>query len=326
MEITTDTKLHLLREMLKIRLFEEKICELYPAQEMRCPVHLSIGQEATSVGMCLAMRPGDLVFGNHRSHGHYIAKGGSLSRLMAEIYGKQTGCSRGIGGSMHLIDREVGMVAATPIIGGAVPVAMGAALAHQIRGEDTATVLFLGDAAIEEGVFHETINLASTKKLPLIFFCENNFFSVYTPLSARQPDRRLERLAAGHAVEALTLDGNNILEVFAAAQHALTHVRAGKGPVFIEAMTYRWREHCGVYYDNDLGYRAEADFLEWKTKCPLARFEKSLRDEGILSDPILLRMEEELDREIIAAVEFAKASPFLELAEVPEYLYVNSHA
>lgn len=321
MNIDAPTKIRLWREMVKIRLFEEKICELYPAQEMRCPVHLSIGQEATAVGMCQALGAADLVFGNHRSHGHYLAKGGSPGRLMAELYGRATGCCRGIGGSMHLIDLEAGLVAATPIVGSSIPVALGAAWASQMQGLDRVTVLFLGDAAVEEGVFHETLNLASLRKLPLIFLCENNLYSVYTPLSARQPPRPLERLAAGHAVTALRLDGNEILEVYSAARHAVERARAGEGPIFIEAATYRWREHCGVSFDNQLGYRTEAEFRTWQAKCPIARFEKALAEEGILNAERAAGIRAELDREIAEAVDFAQASPFPTLEETAGYLY-----
>lgn len=321
MNLTPEFKLKLYKDMLRIRMFEERICDLYSEQQMRCPVHLSIGQESPPVGMCAALRKEDLIFGTHRSHGHFLAKGGSMKSLLGEIYGKATGCCKGIGGSMHLIDLDAGLIAATPIVGSSIPVAMGAALANSMRKNDIVTVLFLGDAAVEEGVFHETINLASVKKLPLIFFCENNFYSVYTHLKVRQPERRLETLAKGHAVPAFSVDGNEILEVYSVAKHAVDQVKKGQGPVFIEAITYRYREHCGVNFDNNIGYRTEAEYQEWRTKCPIERFRKALFAEGCLKEGADKRILSDVTLEIDEAVRFAKESPFLNKQKLPGYEY-----
>lgn len=321
MNLDPAIKLNLYRDMVRIRLFEEKICELYPEQQMRCPVHLSIGQEAPPVGMCAALRKKDIIFGTHRSHGHYIAKGGAMRSLLAEIYGKSTGCSKGIGGSMHLIDLDAGLIAATPIVGSSIPVAMGAALANSIRKNDIVTVLFLGDAAVEEGVFHETINIASVKKLPIIFFCENNFYSVYTHLKVRQPERRLETLVKGHAVPAVSVDGNAILEVYSAAEHAVDHVKKGNGPMFIEAITYRHREHCGVNYDNHIGYRTEAEYEEWREKCPIDRFRNALVSENTLTPTVETALLSEIKLEIEDAVRFAKESSYLDKEKLAGYEY-----
>lgn len=321
MNLSVDFKLRLYREMLRIRLFEERICELYSQQQMRCPVHLSIGQESPPVGMCAALRREDLIFGTHRSHGHFLAKGGSMKSLLSEIYGKATGCCQGIGGSMHLVDLDAGLVAATPIVGSSIPVALGAALANSMRKTDIVTVLFLGDAAVEEGVFHETINFASVKKLPLIFFCENNFYSVYTHLKVRQPDRRLETLVRGHAVPAYSVDGNEILEVYSVAEHAVKHVRQGHGPLFIEAITYRYREHCGVNFDNDIGYRTQAEYQEWLEKCPIKRFKNVLLAEKVLTEETKRKIHNEVVHEIDEAVQFAKESPFLAKQKLVEYEY-----
>ena len=323
MNTSAKFRLKLFKDMLRIRLFEEKVCELYSEQQMRCPVHLSIGQEAPPVGMCAALRNTDLVFGTHRSHGHFIAKGGSMKSLLSELYGKSTGCCQGIGGSMHLIDLDSGFVAATPIVGSSIPVAMGAALANSIKHNDVVTVLFLGDAAIEEGVFHETINLASVKKLPLIFFCENNFYSVYTHLKIRQPERRIEKLIQGHDVPAISIDGNEVVEVYSAAQHAVDHVKLGRGPMFIEAVTYRHREHCGVNFDNHIGYRTEQEFEEWKEKCPIVRYRNTLIASGELDSPTENALRDSIRNEIEEAVAIAKASPYLDKTKLVGYEYAN---
>jgi pyruvate dehydrogenase E1 component alpha subunit len=273
--------------------------------------------------MCEVMSKEDLIFGNHRSHSHYIAKGGSLKRLLAEIYGKETGCCKGIGGSMHIMDLDVGFVVATPIVGSSIPVAMGAAFANQMKGNNLVTVLFLGDGAVEEGVFHETINLAILKNVPIIFFCENNLYSVYTHLKHRQPNRSIAGLAKAHGAESVSIDGNNILEVYTESQKAYNHVREGLGPYFIEASTYRWREHCGVYYDNNIGYRTEEEFQDWKKNCPVATFEKKILSENIATVTELEEIRKEVEKEIDESVVFAKESPFLEPEKVKEFIYAN---
>jgi TPP-dependent pyruvate/acetoin dehydrogenase alpha subunit len=300
----------LMERMLKVRRFEERVAQLYPEQEMRCPVHLSIGQEATAAGMCEAMAPQDILFSNHRSHGHYLAKGGSMRRLMAELYGKETGCCGGIGGSMHLIDLPSGFIASTPIVGGILPVAAGAALAAQMKGSDQVTVVFLGDGTMEEGVVHETLNIAALKKLPVVFFCENNYFSVYSPMGVRQPTRDIIDLAKGHGVRSHSIDGNDVMTVYKTAKEACEFARSGSGPVFIEAHTYRWLEHCGPYYDNNLGYREEKDFLVWKDKCPIIRHMHDLVKLRGVSEQEIDALQRRIDAEIEDAVVFAKTSPF----------------
>src|SRR3989338_9607744 len=183
--------LSLYRKLLLIRQTEEKIAEKYQEREMRCPVHLSIGQEAVAVGVCDNLKKEDIVYSNHRCHAHYLAKGGNLNRMIAEIYGKETGCAKGRGGSMHLIDLAAGFGGATPIVGNSVPIAVGAAFSNKLKGDKNIAVVFLGDGSTEEGVFHESLNFAILKKLPVLFVCENNLFSVYTNLSERQPKRQI---------------------------------------------------------------------------------------------------------------------------------------
>ncbi|MBI2358605.1 MAG: thiamine pyrophosphate-dependent dehydrogenase E1 component subunit alpha [Deltaproteobacteria bacterium] len=300
----------LFSEMLRIRMVEEKIAALYPEQEMRCPVHLCIGQEAIAVGTCANLARDDYVLSGHRSHGHYLAKGGDLKAMMAELYGKVTGCSKGKGGSMHLVDLSAGFLGATPIVGSTIPIGVGAALGTVMRGEGRVTVVFFGEAATEEGVFHESINLAALKKLPVVFVCENNFYSVYSPLAVRQPEgRQIFELAKGYGVESHQADGNDVVEVYEAAERAVRKARRGGGPTFLEFKTYRWREHCGPYYDNDLGYRSEAEFQEWRQRCPIDRMKERLVRESLLRQGDISEMAASLEAEIREAVVFAKESP-----------------
>ncbi|KZR90588.1 alpha-ketoacid dehydrogenase subunit alpha/beta [Synechococcus sp. MIT S9508] len=262
--------MQLLRAMTRIRMVEEEIARRYPEQEMRCPVHLSIGQEAAAVGICAALKDTDWTFSGHRNHAHYLAKGGDLKAMLAEIYGKATGCCGGKGGSMHLTDRACGFIGATPIVGSTVPIAVGAALTAQREGKGRVVVVFLGDGAMEAGVVHESLNFAALKSLPILFACENNLYSVYSPLGVRQPSNRtIGQVAAGHGVEVIYADGNNVDDIYGKARDAVEKLRVGGMPVFMEMPTYRWREHCGPGYDNNIGYRSEQEFLDWKENDPL---------------------------------------------------------
>lgn len=317
-----DLFLSLFYDMLRIRLIEEGIADLYPEQEMRCPVHLCIGQEAIPVGVCAVLQKEDIVMGNHRSHGHYLAKGGDLKTMMAEIYGKATGCSKGMGGSMHLIDLSVNFLGTTPIVASIIPVAVGTAFTSWTKNEDRVTVIFLGRAATEEGVFTESLNFAALKKLPILFVSEDNFFSVYTPLSERQPEKRENTaIAKAYGIPAAKGDGNNIKGVYELAQEAVNRVREGHGPYFLEFETYRWREHCGPNFDNDKGYRSESDYLKWKERCPIANFESILVENKLLDKDRINEMRQTITREFGEAVDFAKSSPFPEADSISKYLY-----
>jgi len=309
--ISTDTNKALYKTLLRIRIIEEKIAEIYPEQEMRCPVHLSIGEEGVAVGVCAHLNHSDYVLSNHRSHGHYLAKGGDLKLMMAEIYGKATGCCQGKGGSMHLVDLSVGFLGATPIVGSTIPIAVGTAFGSVMSNEERISVVFLGDAATEEGVFHESLNFAALKKLPVIFACENNLYSVYSPLSVRQPvGREIFRQVEGYGITSYRGDGNDVGEVYRLSGQAIEQVRNGQGPVFLEFATYRWREHCGPYYDNDLGYRTEDEFLEWRQRCPLECFEEKLLKDSILSSQEIEQLSADFQSEMDEAIAFAKESPF----------------
>ena len=309
---------------LRIRLIEEKIADLYSDQEMRCPVHLSIGQEAIAVGVCSALMVQDYVLGNHRSHAHYLAKGGNLKAMLAEIYGKKTGCSGGKGGSMHLVDLSVGFLGSAPIVSSTIPIAVGTAFGTSLKGDNQVTVSFFGDAATEEGVFYESLNFASLKKLPVIFVCENNLYSVYSPLSVRQPEgRNIVDIVRGIGIESLEGDGNDALQVYEMAEQAVKKARNGNGPVFLKFDTYRWREHCGPNYDNDLGYRTQAEFQEWKKRDPVNLLDVRLLENNILGRLEMDIMAETINSEIDEAVIFAKQSPFPEESMLLEDIYAS---
>lgn len=301
----------LYRGMLRIRVIEERIAALYSQQEMRCPVHLCIGQEAVPVAVCDVLEVKDYAVSGHRSHGHFLAKGGSLPEMMAEIYGRSTGSARGKGGSMHLIDPEAGFLGAAPIVGSTIPIGVGAAFGSVLKGEgDRVTIVFLGDGAAETGVFYESITFAHLHKLPCVFVCENNFFSVYSPLEVRQPlDRPLTEVARGVGLAVASGDGNDVLAVRDVAAEAVARARAGLGPSFLEFTTYRWREHCGPNYDNDIGYRDPKDFEAWKERCPVAAGRAKLIVAG-MAPADLDAMVTELDLEMDEAVAFAKGSAF----------------
>ena len=299
------------RAMRRIRVVEEEIAEVYAEQEMRCPVHLCIGQEAIAVGACWALRPEDYVFGGHRSHGHYLAKGGDLNRMIAELYGRATGCAGGKGGSMHLVDLACGFMGSAPIVGSTIPIAVGAALGSEMRGQKRVAMPFFGEGATEEGVFAESLNFAALKRLPVVFICENNGFSVYSPLSVRQPPNRdLIGIAKAHGVEAYRGDGNDVLEVCDLAERAVQRARNGDGPTLLEFTTYRWREHCGPSFDDDLGYRREDEISEGRKRCPIARLEQHLLRERILDESAIAAIGEALSQEARDAIQFGKRSPF----------------
>ena len=291
--------------MLRIRLIEEAIAENYSDQEMRCPVHLSIGQEATAVGVCSILKNKDWVLSGHRSHAHYLAKGGDLNKMIAEIYGKQNGCCGGLGGSMHLTDLQSGFLASTPIVGSTIPIAVGAAYKSKLSGYNSTVVIFFGDGAMETGVLHESMNFASLKKLPIIFVCENNLYSVYSPINVRQPEGRgLAKIAEAHDIKSFYADGNNVLDVYDKSLSCLNYILEEGAPCFLELPTYRWREHCGPNFDNTIGYRKEEEFLNWKKKDPLILLENEITKSNIEL------FTKKIDTEVNNAFNYAINSPF----------------
>ncbi|MEK6763038.1 MAG: thiamine pyrophosphate-dependent dehydrogenase E1 component subunit alpha [Nitrospirota bacterium] len=307
--------------MLRIRRIEEALADRYAEQEMRCPMHLCIGQEAIAVGVCAALSSHDVVFGNHRAHGHYLARGGNLNAMIAELYGRVTGCCGGRGGSMHLIDLGVGFMGATPIVGGTVPLAVGSAWAAALMGEPRVSVVFFGDGCFEEGVVHESLNFAALHKLPVVFVCENNEFSVYTRLTERQPDRPIYRVAEAHGVAAYAGDGNDVEAVLSIAQAAVAKARQGEGPQFIELKTYRWREHCGPSFDDDLNYRSKPEIEDGLKDCPIAKLLTRLKQRNVIVSSEVSRFEAEIRQEIQEAFQFALASAKPSSKAAEERLY-----
>jgi len=325
MEIDAGTAKRLFFSMLRIRIIEERIADLYPRGEMRCPVHLCTGQEAVAAGVCGALTPEDYALSGHRSHGHYLAKGGDLRSMMAELFGKATGCCAGRSGSMHLIVPSEGVLASVPILSSTIPIAAGVAFASGLLGQSSrVTVIFLGDAATEEGAFHETLNFAALKRLPIIFVCENNLYSVYTRIDDRQPaGRSVTELARAHAMPAEHGDGNDVLEVFRLAGVGIERARRGEGPTLLEFDTYRWREHCGPSFDNHLGYRTEKEFLEWKKRCPIERMEQWLLERRWTSKVEIDAEVGRIEKEFAEAVDFARNSPFPDPETLLQHVYAE---
>ena len=311
------------RAMLRVRRIEEEIERRYHQDQMKTPIHLVIGQEAAAVGCCSALRVTDLVYTSHRTHGAYLAKGGDLGRMLCEMHCRVNGCAGSRGGSMHLIDKSVGMAGTSAIVGGAVPIATGAALAAKMKREDRVVVVFLGDATTEEGVTSESLNFAALKKLPVIFFCENNFYSVQSPLAARQPARDIRAWAEAHGMPAVSVDGVNILAVHDAVRDAVVRARTGDGPTFIEVPLYRFRAHGGAGDDSRTGYRTEAERIAWEAVDPLQLFGAYLTRTVELDAPTVETMEHEIAAEIADAFELALASPNPEEEDLYRHVYAD---
>jgi TPP-dependent pyruvate/acetoin dehydrogenase alpha subunit len=263
-------------QMLRIRMIEEFLAKEYKNQEMRCPMHLSIGQEAVAVGVCSQLKKTDIVYSSHRAHAHYLAQGGRLKSFISEMYGKKEGCSGGRGGSMHLIDLDVNFYGSTPIVGGTVPLAAGSAWYDKIKKNDNLTVLFIGDGCFEEGVIHETLNFASLHNLPLLIICENNNFSVYTPLEQRQNNIGIYRIASSHGVTSKKEKGFDIRTVCKTVEEGINYIKKNKKPYFIEFDVFRVYEHCGPYIDDHIGYRTKTEINNGLKNCPLKLIEKHI--------------------------------------------------
>lgn len=308
--------------MYRIRAVEEEIARRYPLNKMRCPVHLSIGQEVIPAVFAENIRSQDFAISTHRGHAHYLAKGGNLTAMLAEIYGKATGCSRGKGGSMHLIDLAVNFMGTSAIVGNSIPVGVGLGLSIQLKNTDQISCVFLGDGAVEEGVFYESINFAALRKLPVLFICENNHYSVYSPLSVRQPnDRSIARMVEGMGIKVATDTGSNLLSCNNTMKSAIDHVREFKEPFFLEFETYRWREHCGPNYDNDIGYRSEEEFFEWKERDPLLNLEKEFLQSKKDLQQSMNDIKSKVNEELNEAIDAAEDAPFPNMEEAYDNVY-----
>jgi TPP-dependent pyruvate/acetoin dehydrogenase alpha subunit len=313
----------MLRDMLLIRRCEERIADGVARGEIRCPCHLAIGQEAVAVGIARSLRATDKCFGAHRSHAHYVALGGSVDRMMAEIHGKDSGCSRGMGGSMHLRDEAIGLIGTVPIVGATIPMAVGAGLALKMDGEDAVSVAFFGDGATEEGVFHESMNLAASLPSPTVFVCEHNLFSSHLHISLRQPASRVARYAEAHCVPHRTVDGNDLGAVCEASSEAVRHARATRHPFFLEFVTYRWRGHVGHREDLDVGVRRKDDLDLWKRRDPIRRFAEALEGAGWLEDGEMAGLDRQVLAQVEAAWEFAVRSPYPDDRELFARVWAN---
>lgn len=307
--------------LLQIRKFEEKVVELLYADEIKCPCHLYIGQEAVATGVCAALNKSDYVYSNYRSHGHYLAKGGNMNALMAELFGRSTGCSGGHGGSMHVVDAEVGILGTSAIVAGMIPIAVGTALAAKLQNNGRVVASFFGDGATDEGAFYEAINFASLKKLPVVFVCENNLYSTHLPLFLRQPADNIYKRVKLFKIPAVRLDGNDVVKVYEESCKAVEHARSGKGPYFMECRTYRWRAHVGPWPDIDVGFRTKKEVNKWIRRCPVKFLEKILSEKKLLTKSEMEAVHHRVEEAILASVAFSKQSPLPDPSTVTRHLY-----
>lgn len=312
------------RTMLLIRIVEERIAELLESEEIECPTHLCTGQEAIPAGVCAALRQTDLAFGTHRSHGHYLAKGGSLDELVSELFGKGSGCSRGRGGSMHLIAPQAGFLGAAPIVSGTIALAVGAALASKLSDEPRVVVPFFGDGAADEGVFHEALNIASLMELPVVFVCENNLFSTHLHVEQRRASRSIKQVADAHEITSSQIDGNDVETVHLAAAEAVERARTSRKPSLLECMTYRWRGHVGPKRNENVGLRRSEELPRWFEKDPLVVAERRLVSSGEMTDGSLARLKAETEGLVDQAIARAREAQYPPADELCRYVFCDS--
>lgn len=322
--ISIKTQKKLFYSLLRIRIIEETISKKYSEWKMRCPVHLSIGQEAGAVGIGENLSINDEVFSGHRSHAHYLAKNCSLKKMIAEMYGKSTGCALGRGGSQHLKDLDKNFHASIPIVGSVIPIAVGKAWGNQLNKKKNIVIVFFGDGATEEGVFLESLDFASLKNLNIIFVCENNFYSVYTPLSLRQINKnRITNIAKATGVDSIEISSNNVAEIFLKTKKVIKKVKENSRPYLIKINTYRHLEHCGPNYDDDLNYRSKKEINNWIKKDPINIYQKKLLRNKVLSIHDINRFKEKILEEVNKAFLYAEKSPFPKKELLTKYIYKN---
>ena len=316
--ISKEKLVEMYRKMFQIRCFEEKVFELYAQNLVPGTIHLYAGEEAVAVGVCSNLRKDDYITSTHRGHGHCIAKGAQLKRIMAEILGKRTGYCKGKGGSMHIADFNVGMLGATAVVGAGLPIAMGAGLSMQLRGVDNVVACFFGDGASNQGTFHEAINMAAVWKLPVIFVCENNVYAMGTRQSTVMLTERVADRAAAYGIPGVAVDGNDVLAVYEVAHKAVGRARTGEGPMLVECKTYRHKGHSRI---DPAKYRPKEEVAEWLRKDPIKRFKETLLQTKILLEAETQKIEKEVLTEIEEAVEFAMESPYPSPEEALEDVY-----
>jgi len=319
LSISREEMIKLFTTMLTIRRFEERVAREYYAGNIAGFVHSYIGEEAIATGVCAHLNKDDRIVSHHRGHGHCIAKGADMRRMMAEIYGKKTGYCKGKGGSMHIADFSIGMLGADGIVGAGLPIAVGAAMAAQLEKRHTIVAVFFGDGACNEGEFHEALNLAGIWKLPLLFVCENNQYGVNTHYKAAMAAQEITRIPEAYHIRNQSVDGNDVLAVYKAAGEAISRLREGDGPYFLECMTYRWHKHFLSTYLPDL--RPQAELESWKKKDPIPAFQSRLLNQGILTDEKIQEIEANIAAQVEEAVKFALESPYPKPEEALEDVY-----
>ena len=323
MQLSRDVSRVAYRRMLRIRKFEEEGTRLFKAGKIAGAFHASIGQEAAIVGACIALRDDDSMTGTHRSHGHPIGKGADLKALMAELMGKATGICKGRGGSMHLADNSVGIIGESAIVGGGIPLATGCGLSAKVRGTDQVSLCFFGDGAVNQGTFHESLNMASLWKLPVIYFCENNGYAITTSIARSHGQPSIVKRAEAYGMPGVAVDGQNLCAVYEATEEAAARARRGEGPTLIEAKTYRFDEHnVGLFVPGE-PYRAPEEVAEYKTnRDPVALFRRVLSAEGF-SEVDLKSLEDEVVKTVAEAIRFGEESPLPDPATLYDYMYSN---
>ena len=316
--------MEMLRRMLRIRRFEEAVIQLVERAEIVGAAHSYIGEEAVAVGACLALRDDDWMTGNHRSHGHPIAKGGDVKKAMAELFGKRTGLCKGKGGSMHLADFSVGILGESGILGSSIPTAVGAALGSKLQGNDRVSVAFFGDGASNEGAFHESINLAAVWKLPTIFLCENNQYAVTSSFKDMVASENISDRAAAYGIPGVLVDGQDAIAMYETVSQAVARARAGQGPSLIEGRTYRYEDHSlGLGRIVQVSYRPDEELEEWKKRDPIDIHKERLLSQGIATQAEIDEIDDEVKALIEESLEFARSSPYPDPSEVFDDMFAN---
>ena len=313
---------NLFYQMLRIRMIELSIVQNYNNWKMRCPVHLSIGQESAAVGICANLKKNDEIVTAHRSHAHYLAKGGSLKKMIAELHGKETGCAEGLGGSMHLIDLNQNITAAVPIVGSTIPIGVGKAWANKLNSANNIVVIFFGDGATEEGVFFESLDFAVLKNLKILFVCENNKYSVYSSLKKRQSKKRnLIKIAKAMGLNTQLFKDHDVLNIYKKTKKIIKTIKKKSVPYLIQINTWRYLEHCGPNYDDNLGYREKRDKIYWAKKDQIFKYENLLKKKGLIKTQDIIDMKYKLQNEINRAFKFAEKSKFPSKKILKKYIY-----
>jgi pyruvate dehydrogenase E1 component alpha subunit len=318
MEASQEKLVEMYRKMLEIRHFEEKVFELYGQNLVPGTIHLYAGQEAVAVGVCSALRKDDYITSTHRGHGHCIAKGADLKRVMAEILGRKTGYCKGKGGSMHIADFSIGMLGATAVVGAGLPIATGAALSIKLRGTNQTVACFFGDGASNQGTFHESLNIAAIWQLPILYVCENNLYAMGTRQSRVMLIKNIAERAVAYGIPGITVDGNDVLAVYKAAKNAVERARKGDGPTLLECKTYRHKGHSRM---DPAKYRPKEEVEEWLKKDPIKRLRSKLLESNVLSQAEADEIEQAVIAEVEEAVKFALESPYPAPEEALEEIY-----